>query len=139
MGLEPTHRNEKPDTTVTDSKELTNVFRRSGLLFETRNGTLHLRNKVEKSVADSTLKKMRIDRRARGWDAFRRFLDTQLRGKCQERTSEIFGRATGPRLWAILFPTIEEVELRLAGTAEGGLQISTCQMILLTTCSKPFG
>ena len=64
---------------------------KSGLLFETRNGTLHLHNKVEKSVADSTLKKMRIDRRGRGWDVFRRFLDTQLRGKCQERTSETFG------------------------------------------------
>ena len=64
---------------------------KSGLLFETLNGTLHLHNKVEKSVADSTLKKMRIDRRGRGWDVFRRFLDTQLRGKCQERTSETFG------------------------------------------------
>lgn len=58
---------------------------KSGLLFETRNGTPYLHNNLEQRWLTPRLKVMGIDEKGMGFHAFRRFRKTWLRAeRCQE-------------------------------------------------------
>jgi integrase len=58
---------------------------KSGLLFQTRNGTPYLHNNLEQRWLTPRLQAMGIDEKGMGFHAFRRFRKTWLRGeRCQE-------------------------------------------------------
>jgi integrase len=58
---------------------------KDGLLFQTRNGTPYLHNKLEQHWLTPRLEAMHIDEKGMGFHAFRRFRKTWLRGeRCQE-------------------------------------------------------
>ena len=61
------------------------ISSKSGLLFETRNGTPYLHNNLEQRWLTPRLQAMGIDEKGMGFHAFRRFRKTWLRGeRCQE-------------------------------------------------------
>lgn len=87
---------------------------RSGLLFQTRNGTPYLHNNLQTRWLNERLKPMGLDEPGMGWHAFRRFRKTWLRGKrCQEDINN-FWMGHKPKTMSELYSRMdEELEQRL--------------------------
>src|SRR5437764_13491138 len=66
-------------------RQYTDTAGKSGLLFQTANGTPHLYNKLEDRWLTPRLIKMGLDEKGMGWHSFKRFRKTWLRGaRCLE-------------------------------------------------------
>ena len=87
---------------------------KSGLLFETRNGTPHLHNNLEQRWLTPRLQAMGIDEKGMGFHAFRRFRKTWLRGeRCQEDINN-FWMGHQPETMSELYSRMEfELDRRL--------------------------
>jgi integrase len=87
---------------------------KSGLLFQTANGTPHLYNKLEDRWLTPRLIKMGLDEKGMGWHSFKRFRKTWLRGaRCLEDINN-FWMAHKPKTMSELYSHLhEELELRL--------------------------
>ncbi len=87
---------------------------KSGLLFETRNGTPYLHNNLERRWLTPRLQAMGIDEKGMGFHAFRRFRKTWLRGeRCQEDINN-FWMGHQPETMSELYSRMEfELERRL--------------------------
>jgi len=87
---------------------------KSGLLFETRNGTPYLHNNLEQRWLTPRLQTMRIDEKGMGFHAFRRFRKTWLRGeRCQEDINN-FWMGHQPETMSELYSRMEfELDRRL--------------------------
>lgn len=87
---------------------------KSGLLFETRNGTPYLHNNLEQRWLTPRLKVMGIDEKGMGFHAFRRFRKTWLRAeRCQEDINN-FWMGHQPETMSELYSRMEfELERRL--------------------------
>ena len=112
---------------------------KNGLLFKTRNGTPHLHNNIEDRWLTERLKKMGLDEPGMGWHAFRRFRNTWLRGKrCQEDIKN-FWLGHKPKTMSELYSHLfEEVEMRLAETAQVGLGLDVPAYVALTRSQKSY-
>jgi integrase len=87
---------------------------KSGLLFQTRNGTPYLHNNLEQRWLTPRLQAMGIDEKGMGFHAFRRFRKTWLRGeRCQEDINN-FWMGHQPETMSELYSRMEfELERRL--------------------------
>ena len=87
---------------------------KSGLLFQTANGTPHLYGNLEDRWLTPRLIKMELDEKGMGWHSFKRFRKTRLRGaRCLEDINS-FWMAHKPKTMSELYSHLhEELELRL--------------------------
>ena len=87
---------------------------KSGLLFETRNGTPYLHNNLEQRWLTPRLQAIGIDEKGMGFHAFRRFRKTWLRGeRCQEDINN-FWMGHQPETMSELYSRMEfELDRRL--------------------------
>lgn len=89
--------------------------RKSGLLFQTRNGTPYLHNFLRNRWLSPRLTVMGLDERGLGWHGFRRFRKTWLRGKRVQEDINNFWMGHKPKTMSELYSRLdEELELRLA-------------------------
>jgi integrase len=90
------------------------ISSKSGLLFETRNGTPYLHNNLEQRWLTPRLQAMGIDEKGMGFHAFRRFRKTWLRGeRCQEDINN-FCMGHQPETMSELYSRMEfELDRRL--------------------------
>jgi integrase len=88
---------------------------KSGLLFQTANGTPHLYGNLEDRWLTPRLKVMNLDERGMGFHAFKRFRKTWLRGnRCLEDINN-YWMAHKPKTMSELYSHLhEELEMRLA-------------------------
>src|SRR6266850_6062013 len=94
---------------------------KSGLLFDTANGTPHLYGNLEDRWLTPRLTKMGLDEEGMGWHSFKRFRKTWLRGaRCLEDLNN-FWMAHKPQTMSELYSHLhEEVEMRLDEAARVG-------------------
>jgi integrase len=87
---------------------------KSGLLFQTANGTPHLYGNLEDRWLTPRLLKMELDEKGMGWHSFKRFRKTWLRGaRCLEDLNN-FWMAHKPKTMSELYSHLhEELRLRL--------------------------
>jgi hypothetical protein len=87
---------------------------KTGLLFQTANGTPHLYGNLEDRWLTPRLEKMKLDETGMGWHSFKRFRKTILRGaRCLEDLNN-FWMAHKPRTMSELYSHVhEELDLRL--------------------------
>lgn len=88
---------------------------KSGLLFQTANGTPHLYGNLEDRWLTPRLKAMNLDEKGMGFHAFKRFRKTWLRGnRCLEDINN-YWMAHKPKTMSELYSHLhEELEMRLA-------------------------
>jgi integrase len=98
------------------------ISRKTGLLFETRNGTPYLHNNLEQRWLTPRLEAMGIDEKGMGFHAFRRFRKTWLRGeRCQEDINN-FWMGHQPETMSELYSRMEfELHRRLDETERVGV------------------
>jgi len=95
---------------------------KNGLLFTTREGTPHLHNNIEDRWLTQRLTAMNLDEPGMGWHAFRRFRETQLRGKRCQDDINVFWMGHEPETMSELYSHLfEEVEVRLTEAAQVGV------------------
>jgi integrase len=87
---------------------------KTGLLFQTANGTPHLYGNLEDRWLTPRLKKMKLEEDGMGFHAFKRFRKTRLRAaRCLEDLNN-FWMAHKPKTMSELYSHLhEELELRL--------------------------
>jgi integrase len=98
---------------------------KSGLLFQTRNGTPYLHNNLEQRWLTPRLQAMGIDEKGMGFHAFRRFRKTWLRGgRCQEDINN-FWMGHQPETMSELYSRMEfELNRRLDEAEKVGVGFS---------------
>jgi integrase len=94
---------------------------KTGLLFQTANGTPHLYGNLEDRWLTPRLKKMKLEEDGMGFHAFKRFRKTRLRAaRCLEDLNN-FWMAHKPKTMSELYSHLhEELELRLAESERVG-------------------
>jgi integrase len=109
---------------------------KNGLLFTTREGTPHLHNNIEESWLTQRLTAMNLDEPGMGWHAFRRFRETQLRGKRCQDDINVFWMGHEPETMSELYSHLfEEVEVRLTEAAQVGVGFDIPAYVA-PSCSK---
>ena len=90
------------------------IAAKSGLLFQTANGTPHLYGNLAERWFTPRLIKMEVDEKGMGWHSFKRFRKTWLRGaRCLEDINN-FWMAHKPKTMSELYSHLhEELQLRL--------------------------
>jgi len=109
---------------------------KNGLLFTTREGTPHLHNNIEDRWLTQRLTAMNLDEPGMGWHAFRRFRETQLRGKRCQDDINVFWMGHEPETMSELYSHLfEEVEVRLTEAAQVGVGFEIPAYVA-PSCSK---
>jgi integrase len=109
---------------------------KNGLLFTTREGTPHLHNNIEDRWLTQRLTAMNLDEPGMGWHAFRRFRETQLRGKRCQDDINVFWMGHEPETMSELYSHLfEEVEVRLTEAAQVGVGFDIPAYVA-PSCSK---
>lgn len=107
---------------------------KSGLLFQTRNGTPHLYNNLDNHWLTPRLDTMGLNEPGLGWHGFRRFRKTWLRSqRCQEDIS-MYWMGHKPKTMSELYSRMdEELEFRLAEADRVGVGF---EVPVAPKCSK---
>jgi integrase len=94
---------------------------KTGLLFQTANGTPHLYGNLEDRWLTPRLKKMKLEEKGMGFHAFKRFRKTRLRAARGLEDLNNFWMAHKPKTMSELYSHLhEELELRLAESERVG-------------------
>src|SRR6202790_4681755 len=110
---------------------------KSGLLFQTRNGTPSLHNNLEQRWLTPRLQAMGIDEKGMGFHAFRRFRKTWLRGKRVQEDINNFWMGHAPETMSETYSRLDlELDLRVVEAESMGVGFTVPSVPIAPSCSK---